>query len=70
MALERYLLDLNDSEHGVLDHVLQQYSFLWVYDLIVAIFKSVVGVYIEDIELAVVHEPLLVIPLVLYVLGI
>lgn len=52
--------DFNDSEHGGLKHVFEEEAFLWMDELIVAVFEDFVAVHILDVEVGVEAEPLLI----------
>lgn len=54
------------SQHSRFQHLFQQDSFLWVHDLIVAIFKGLVALHILDIEVGIKFHPFFIVPFILH----
>lgn len=56
--------DFNNPEHGGLEHVLEKHAFLWMYELVVAVFQNLIAVDVFDVEMGIKSEPLLVFALI------
>lgn len=57
-------LELNDSEHSRLEHILEQHSFLGMNELIVTVLQYFVTMNVLDVQMCIKTEPLFILTLV------